>query len=365
MYIRNHNLVPSFDEDFEEEFQLEMGIARGLEGKDERFKGKTLKNYSLKDIMSFGKTHVVTTYIACAGNRRKQTRAVYPSVKGLSWDVGAIGNSKWKGVFIKDLLIDSGFTEEDIQSGLFNGKHLIATGLDADFQGEPYSISIPIERALDYQYEVLLAYEMNDDKIPPDHGYPLRLIVPGYIGVRNCKWVCKLEISDEEAHSHMQRRDYKWVEEEDWSKINLSDYNSINGGYSYAIIASPADKEEVKVQENQYIITIKGYATGNGEKGTQATNVQVSMDEGKTWTNTQLTHVERKPHSSNIYSWTLWKYDIDISNIALSGSEVIKPMVRAVDSQGVIQNGKWENQFNARGLLNTAPHQININIQRQ
>jgi sulfite oxidase len=60
-----------------------------------------------------------------------------------------------------------------------------------------------MDRVLDPANEVLLAWNMNGETLPKDHGYPLRLVVPGYIGVRNCKWVCKLEISDEEATSCM------------------------------------------------------------------------------------------------------------------------------------------------------------------
>jgi len=87
-----------------------------------------------------------------------------------------------------------------------------------------------MEHALDPSNQVILAHSMDDKSIPVDHGYPLRLVVPGCIGVRNCKWVCKLEVSDEEAESAMQRRDYKIVKESDWSKINLADYPPIMGG---------------------------------------------------------------------------------------------------------------------------------------
>ena len=59
----------------------------------------------------------------------------------------------------------------------------------------------------------------------------MRLVAPGYIGVRNCKWVSSLEISDEEADSPMQRRDYKWITETDWEKIDYTKYPSINGNY--------------------------------------------------------------------------------------------------------------------------------------
>jgi hypothetical protein len=77
--------------------------------------------------------HQVVTQIACAGNRRSNTRAVFPTVKGLNWDIGAIGNAKYKGVFIRDLLLRSGFTNEELDSEMFKGKYLIATGMDTDF----------------------------------------------------------------------------------------------------------------------------------------------------------------------------------------------------------------------------------------
>jgi len=136
---------------------------------------------------------------------------------------------------------------------------------------------------LDPLNEVTLAYEMNDKPIPIDHGYPLRLVCPGFIGVRNCKWVGKLEISDEEAHSHMQRRDYKYIREMDWSKINLNDYPAINGNIPYAAICQPENGESVRVDATTKVLTIKGYGTGDGNKGTFARVVQVSLDGGSTW----------------------------------------------------------------------------------
>jgi sulfite oxidase len=88
------------------------------------------KSFSLKDLKSL-KTHTVTTQIACAGNRRSHTRKVYKTVKGIDWNVGAIGNNKYEGVLLIDLLLASGFSENDIM--LMKHKHLVATGLDQDF----------------------------------------------------------------------------------------------------------------------------------------------------------------------------------------------------------------------------------------
>lgn len=79
-----------------------------------------------------------------------------------------------------------GYKEEDIVG---KGLHLVTVGLDADFQGKHYEVSVPIEVALDPHNEVTLCYEMNGEDLPAVHGYPLRLVVPGFIGVRSPKWV--------------------------------------------------------------------------------------------------------------------------------------------------------------------------------
>lgn len=141
----------------------------------------------------------------------------------------------------------------------------MAHALDHDFQGVHFSISIPIARALDKSFEVILAHEVDGAPLPPDHGYPLRLVIPGYIGVRNCKWVTKLEISDEEATSVMQRRDYKMIKETDWTKIDYDKYASINPNVQNSCITYPDN--ESHLASHQLVFDLKGFAMGNGEKG--------------------------------------------------------------------------------------------------
>ena len=308
-YVRNHNLVPEFDEDFEDDFELVVV---------QKSKGnvKQLKTYTISDIINFKKQHSVSTVIACAGNRRAHTRKVYPTVKGLSWTTGAIANNMYRGVLIRDLLIDSGFTEEEIDSAEFQKNHLVSTGLDQDFQGERFSSSIPMSRATDIKNEVILAYAQDGEILTADHGYPLRLVVPGYIGVRNAKWVCKLEISDEEATSHVQRRDYKWITEQDWSKINVEEYESIMGNVPNSCITLPLDEDTVTLKPDQTRLTLKGWATGDGSKGTRVSKVQISLDEGETWQDAKLSHQEVKPQEDRVYSWALWKYHIPLEDIS-------------------------------------------------
>ena len=146
-------------------------------------------------------------------------------VKGLSWNIGAVSNQKFTGVPIRHILLNvMGLKEENLI-----GKHLVAVSLDADFQGKHFEVSIPMERALDPRNEIILAYSQNDENIPEVHGYPVRLVCPGYIAVRSAKWVKALIVSDEEADSTPQRRDYKIVKETDITKVDWSKYQPVFG----------------------------------------------------------------------------------------------------------------------------------------
>jgi sulfite oxidase len=75
--------------------------------------------------------------------------------------------------------------------------------------GERFGASVPIQKALADEGDVVLAYEMNGELIPRDHGYPLRAVIPGHVAARSVKWLEKVIVSDEESESHWQQRDYK------------------------------------------------------------------------------------------------------------------------------------------------------------
>lgn len=82
-------------------------------------------------------------------------------------------------------------------------------GLDEDPTSTKYSASITLAKAMDPRGDVILAYEMNGVPISRDHGYPVRVIVPGVVGARNVKWLGKILISAKESDSHWQQDDYK------------------------------------------------------------------------------------------------------------------------------------------------------------
>jgi nitrate reductase (NAD(P)H) len=131
--------------------------------------------------------------LACDGNRRGELNLVRKS-KGFDWGPGAAGCAYWRGVRVCDVLRSIGVTVE-------GRKWVNFEGADDPSEGK-YATCFPLEFIMDPCNDVLLAYEMNDQPLPPDHGFPVRLVVPGYVGGRSVKWLARIWISDQENDSY-------------------------------------------------------------------------------------------------------------------------------------------------------------------
>lgn len=118
----------------------------------------------------------------------------------------------------------------------------------------------------------MLAYEMNGESIPPVHGYPVRMISPGYIGVRSTKWVQSLIISTDMADSTPQRRDYKIVKDLDITKVDWAAWKCVYGQVINSAFAHPMNGMTVTPGSNGKV-EICGWAHGNGEAGSQVVKV--------------------------------------------------------------------------------------------
>ena len=124
--------------------------------------------------------------IQCNGNRREDYHyvdGVNPAFGPPHWVVGAIGNSTWSGVRLRDLLRASGMDVDSISLGKIPAPEKATsvglTGYDHDEVGNQYCCSFPFEKAIDPFGDVIIAYEMNGVPIPRQHGFPVRAIVPG------------------------------------------------------------------------------------------------------------------------------------------------------------------------------------------
>ncbi|MFD7944513.1 sulfite oxidase [Streptomyces sp. NPDC059744] len=133
-----------------------------------------------------------TAFVECAGNARSfYSTQQNQQVSGTAWTLGAIGTARWRGVRLADVLRRAGIGR--------NAVDVLPRGLDNEVVSDGTNLGrvrrpLPVAKALD---DVILAYEMNGEPLPPDHGYPVRLIVPSWVGIANIKWVGDIEVSAE------------------------------------------------------------------------------------------------------------------------------------------------------------------------
>ena len=183
-YVRNHGPVPHLLWEFH---KLEI---RGLEASQQL-------QLSMDELVERFDSINIPVALACDGNRRKELNMIKGS-KGFNWGSGAVSCAYWKGARLRDVLLAAGIPE------MVNpGRRLWVNfeGADEPSEGK-YATCIPFDYAMDPTNDVILAYEMNDVPLPPDHGHPIRVIIPGYVGGRCVKWLHRVWVSEKENESH-------------------------------------------------------------------------------------------------------------------------------------------------------------------
>uniref|UniRef100_A0A1B6LRG4 Sulfite oxidase n=1 Tax=Graphocephala atropunctata TaxID=36148 RepID=A0A1B6LRG4_9HEMI len=301
---------------------------------------------TLDDIKKFPK-YTLTACIQCAGNRRGEMSTVKP-VKGLDWGSAAIGNAQWSGARLYDVLTSLGLKEDDPKV-----KHIKFKGMDTDVINVPYGASIPVEKGMNPRGDVLLAYEMNGEPLTIDHGFPLRVIVPGTVGARNVKWLSSIKVSGCESPAHWQQYDYKGFSPSvDWDTVDWSSAPAIQELPVISAICDPVNGASVK--PNQGKVKLRGYAFSGG--GHQVVRVDVTADKGHTWHTATLEQESARPPRH--WGWTLWTVDVPVSPKASR----VEFWVKAVDNSYNTQPETINNIWNLRGILNNAYHRIKVNI---
>src|SRR5262249_39096277 len=144
--------------------------------------------FALADVRALP-SHTLAVTLECAGNGRA---AMQPPVDGEPWSYGAVSTAEWTGVPLALVLRAAGVSPE--------AREIVITGADGGYveaagAALDYARGMPLAAALDEH--TLLAYAMNGEPLAPEHGYPLRLIVPGWYGMAAVKWVTRLDASPE------------------------------------------------------------------------------------------------------------------------------------------------------------------------
>ena len=337
-FVRNHLPVPDIDPD---KYELEIT-------------GPNVKSVwlSLEDLKTKFKKHTVTATLMCAGNRRSEMNEI-KVVKGLEWGAAAVSNARWSGVLLRDVLQYAGLTEDKLQEA--GVEHIQFEGADHDVTGSSYGASIPVAKATNTRGDVLLAYEMNEQDVPRDHGFPVRAVVPGVVGARNVKWLSKIVASDEESHSHWQRNDYKGFSPcVDWDTVDFSSAPSIQELPVTSAISEPANGSSVSADDEE--VTVKGYAWSGGGRG--IARVDVSLDGGNTWHVAELEGEKQKPERA--WAWTQWRAILPLPE----DRDKLEICCKAVDSSYNVQPDSVAPIWNLRGVLSNAWHRARVSITR-
>jgi DMSO/TMAO reductase YedYZ molybdopterin-dependent catalytic subunit len=155
-------------------------------------------------------THAVT--FECAGNGRA---LLDPRPVSQPWMLEAVGTGSWTGTSLAALLADAGIAEGAVE--------VLFTGLDRGIEGDieqSYERSLPLDAAL--RDDVLLAWGLNDGPLPPQHGFPLRLVVPGWYGMTNVKWLSRVTVLDKPFTGYQNARGYRVRQHEDEDGVPVS-----------------------------------------------------------------------------------------------------------------------------------------------
>ncbi|QXJ25350.1 sulfite oxidase [Actinomadura graeca] len=159
--------------------------------------------FSYADLLGLP-SETLTAAIECTGNGRGfYTTQQGQQVSGTPWRLGAVGVARWRGVRLAHVLRRAGLTRGAVD--------ILPRGLDADYVDKGENLGrvrrpLPVAKALK---DVLLAYEMNGAPLPPDHGFPVRLVVPSWVGIASVKWVGDIQVADEPLFSPWNTRYYR------------------------------------------------------------------------------------------------------------------------------------------------------------
>ncbi|MEY4168239.1 MAG: hypothetical protein RIR52_2063 [Acidobacteriota bacterium] len=319
-YVRHHSYAPVVGESIGKAWKV------GVDGAVE--KPLTLSLDELKKLPRA----TVTVTLECAGNGRAFHD---PPVAGIQWEKGAVGTARFTGARLSDILKRAGVKS--------TGRYVLFDGADSPVGKMPdFQRNVPMEKAL--HADTIVAYEMNDQVLPPLHGYPLRVVVPGWEGAYAVKWLNRISVIEQEHDGFFVKTAYRYpnIPVAPGAAVPPENMLPVKGLVVKSLINSPAEGASLPIGK----IRVSGFAWA-GEVGIR--QVDVSLDQGRTWIQARLGREKVR------YAWQSFEHEF---NITTPGSYQI--MARATDDQGRMQ--PVAPSWNPSGYLWNVIDRVRINV---
>jgi nitrate reductase (NAD(P)H) len=331
-YVRNHGPVPEVrEEDIPNwEFTVEGLVDNPL-------------TITLTQLMKEYEQVTCPITLVCAGNRRKEQNVVRKS-KGFSWGAAGLSTALFTGVIMSDVIKRAKPTRK--------AKYVCMEGADKLPNGY-YGTSVKINWVMDPNRGFMLAYKMNDEMLRPDHGKPLRAVIPGQIGGRSVKWLKKLIVTDAPSdnwyHIYDNRilptmispeesaNNPKWWTDERYAIYDLSPNSAI---------CYPEHDEQLSLSASSPTYTARGYAYSGG--GRRITRVEITLDKGKSWRLANVEYAEDRYREvekelfggrldmswrETCFCWCFWTLDIPIAELAVAKDIFVRSMDESMNMQ--------------------------------
>ena len=286
---------------------------------------------SMDDLLRFPQVSL-NVVLECAGNGRS---LFDPKVGGTPWIRGAVGCSEWTGVRLRDVLKHAGLKPHAVYLGNYG------EDIPVD-SSEAFSRGIPIEKAMDEH--TLIALKMNGEDLPAAHGFPARLIVPGWIGSTMQKWLNRIWVRDR-VHDSEKMSGYSYrvpsYPVEPGSKPAKRDMVIATSWIVKSLITAPHSGEEIK---SGTPVKVGGHAWAGED---EVAKVEISEDYGIRWHETRLTP------PANRYAWYSWE-----TELALGNRGYYEIWARAFDNQGNAQ--PFRQPWNPKGYLGNVIHRVPV-----
>jgi sulfite oxidase len=324
IFTRSHAAVPEIDS---ASWRLVIGglVGRPLE-------------LSLIELRTRFPVRDVTAALVCAGLRRREFLRLGSLNGELPWGGEPVANIRWRGVSLKDVLAVADVAPD--------GRHVVMTGLDCvERQGAHFGFggSIPMEKAQDQ--DALLAFELDGKPLPPEHGFPVRAFVPGWIGARSVKWLGRIDLSAQPSNNYFRTSAYRMQRSANPdAPLDVTAGDALEEIFLNSAIVTPDMATPLRAGQ----VDVAGWAIG--PRAEAPSRVEVSSDGGMTWIDAVL-----QP-AADRWSWRLWRRSIMLA----PGSHEL--VVRAWDRAGQTQPQSIEETWNVKGYVNNAWHRVTVAV---